>query len=932
MEARIHSSTVEESAVVERVARIVSSVRSAKPDYTRLAAELGEAIPFDIFGVVLLRHDRQAVRVVVCQRGDGHWRASHHQHPMEGSKFEQILQDPPVNGLMVSDYPDGLDGLPSSSGDALSRFHQLRSTLIAPLMVEDRVLGTLELGSKHVGTYADQMLCRLVKAVVHVLATAIESAQFGGNIEIQDRQREALKTVSSSLASKMDLSTILDQVASGIARALNVSAAIFLFDPRKKQLSLQAQRGLDEVILHKLLSCGLLANDRCIIGQTLQLRQLHVSQDISIDERFPASITALPMLGMRSVSCYPLVTGATIYGVLLLGSPEPGGYTPLKAEILALFADQATIAIHNGMLMESAYQRSRFQQAIERLDLACRQRELEQASQPADVPQPSPASDESTLDETTRADLAMLTQVREETQRTFGVSFGSLLRFVGDHLLTSSERDLQAILYAYQEEQMATSGVNNVTVLADALNQPEPPATEYQSFETTLALLTQTAEEALERAGILGQFSRLLTQLQQSTSWVKAPWFVVNLSGVCLYMNGAGEDFCHLHLQRSIPAVYPSHVLGLSREANIPIVRAFENLYPQMRNAEGIRAYLQDFTQASTHQQEVRCILIPGASVDTRNNVLREQKSYTPSPQHNNVTDNHFQFIRYPLYNRQGQLEASALQIRDITQEVRNEHNMSTLLSSVSHDLRTPLTTIKAAVTGLLQEEVAWSEPDRIAMLEDIDSETDHLTVQVQSLIDLSRIEMGGLTLAREWCDVVEVWYGAGQKLEHVSGGRPIYMRARSHLPLIYVDHAQLERVFINLTENALRRSPEEQAVEVFIDSIENEEKVCVRIIDQGRAIPEAVREDLFVSFQNLRTYGNGLGLAICRGIIHAHHGQIWTEAVTDGNAKGAAFIFTLPAYKYTIERTRESAHSAPAWRGDPPPSLAYNTAGEKSQ
>src|SRR5579884_2965094 len=85
MEERLHTSIFEESAVVERVARIVSSVRGTRPDYTRLAAELEQAISFDVFGIVLLRHDRQAVRVVICRREGENWQTSQHQLPREES-------------------------------------------------------------------------------------------------------------------------------------------------------------------------------------------------------------------------------------------------------------------------------------------------------------------------------------------------------------------------------------------------------------------------------------------------------------------------------------------------------------------------------------------------------------------------------------------------------------------------------------------------------------------------------------------------------------------------------------------------------------------------------------------------------------------------------------------------------------------------------
>src|SRR5256884_3637852 len=251
MEAKTHTPTLKESTIVERVARIVSSVRGTKPDYTHLAAELEPAIPFDVFGVVLLRHDRQAVRVTVCQKEKGSWLAQHHQHPLEGSMVEQVLRSPMT---VVENYPDGVDGPPAKCGDALSGWHQLRATLIAPLIVGDRVLGTLELGSTLLDTYADPTLQRLIDAVVRVLAAAIESAQVGGSAEIQDRQRQALKDVSSALTSKVDLSTILDQIVVGVATALHVASAILIYDQREGRLHVAAQSDLNPLVLRKIVA------------------------------------------------------------------------------------------------------------------------------------------------------------------------------------------------------------------------------------------------------------------------------------------------------------------------------------------------------------------------------------------------------------------------------------------------------------------------------------------------------------------------------------------------------------------------------------------------------------------------------------------------------------------------------------------------------
>src|SRR3974377_536429 len=104
MKMRTRPPTQEKSAIVESVARIVSRVRGAKPDYARLAAELEPAIPFDVFGIVLLRHDKAAVRVVVCTHESEGWIAHYHQHPLKDSMFENILLRFKTPSL---DFPEG---------------------------------------------------------------------------------------------------------------------------------------------------------------------------------------------------------------------------------------------------------------------------------------------------------------------------------------------------------------------------------------------------------------------------------------------------------------------------------------------------------------------------------------------------------------------------------------------------------------------------------------------------------------------------------------------------------------------------------------------------------------------------------------------------------------------------------------------------------
>jgi signal transduction histidine kinase/GAF domain-containing protein len=890
MEARRYIDALEEPTVVERVVRIVSSVRGAKPDYTRLAAELEQAIPFDVFGVVLLRHDRQAVRVTICQREASTWVASYHQHPCAGSKLELMLQTP---RLIVNDYPDGLDGPPAESGDALSGQHQLRATLIAPLLVEDRVLGTLELGSIVPRIYSNPTLQRLITAVAHVLATVIEGAQQGGSAAIQDRQRQALKDVSSALTSKMDLASILDQIVTGIARTLDVASAIIMFDRREERLRLQAQSGFDQEVAGRVFNYDSGISDGCIVGLTILSGVPYVSQDIAADERFPASKYFFTELGMRSVYSYPLGAAKVVYGTLLLCSPESGGFTPLKGDILALFADHATVAIHNGMLLEAVHQRSRFQESVERLERL-------HAQQQAIV------SDSS--QKALREEYEKFVQVREEVQRSFNVSLSSLLRFISNNLLTRSERDLQDILYADQDQRFHEEGEAYITQFADAdtpvarLMLPESALSvqEGGALAHILSLLTQTTETTLERTDMLGALGRLIMGLGQSAvDGVKDAWFIVNLQGACVYMSPAAEALFDIRMEGRT-ALYEAQFFAAPhpQDAHLSIENVFSRLLPRVRNSEEVSAYLSAFARGESYQQALRCVVAvepvrplasmqPGAQRD-------KAASWEGAP-----SDYHYQFTCHVLSNQQGLPIGYALRVSDVTEQVRDEKNRSALLSAVSHDLRTPLTTIKAAVTGLLDPNVAWSEQDRCAMLEDINTEADHLTVLVNALVELSRIEMGALVLEREWCDVTEVLYGAVEKLEDRQGNLPVRIDCLPQLPLVYADHKQLERVFYNLIENAIHRSAAAHtAIVVRLEAADN--ILHVQVIDHGESIPESEHGRIFKSFHSLRSYGDGLGLAICRGIVEAHRGTIAIEAMPDGCT---CFTFTLPVHPHVVGR-----------------------------
>jgi signal transduction histidine kinase/GAF domain-containing protein len=817
-------------------------------------------------------------------------------------------------------------------------------------VVEDQILGSLELGSTRIDAYAGEALQRLISAVAHVLAAAIKSAQIGGSVEIQDRQREELKNVSSALASEMDLSMILSRIVVGIAKALDVSSAIITLDQGRGSLKLVVQYGLDSVVLKQIVGREIALTEQAIIGFTLHRRQPTVSNDIAEDSRFPASQLFASQLGIRSIFSYPLVTGSTIYGALLLCSSEPGGFTPLKLDILSLFASQATIAIHNGMLLEASRERRRFQEAIKQLDAVRKQHG-------------SFGSDE--LDE-----LLLLKKVREESEQTFGVSFSSLLRFISDHLLTSSERDLQNILHDVQDEQQATT-VNHVngTVL---------PLLEEQKAAT----LIETAEAALARAGLLGDVSAALTPVitqlyERIRSDMTTPWFVTDARGKCIYVNPAAEVFCGIHLSLDklgnlASLQHPVHEVGedslkndlyelswpldsqvhfdtylpFSQNSSLTLLDAFAGLLSHIRNADEVATYLKEFTYSDLAPDEVglverqrnfqlefspantlRFIIAaepvhkrPHQQFQVESNVTRDREPFSfnihsakeprnrfSDPQtmlpNSAPSDRHYQFMRFALYDTQGQLLGNALQVQDITEQVRDEKNKAVLLSTVSHDLRTPLTAIKAAVTGLLQPDVTWDEQMLSEILEDIDTEADHLHSLINSLIEMSRIDMGALVLEKEWCDIVEIVHSTCAVDKRLLAGHLVHTDFQAQLPMVYVDYVQIKRVLHCLLENAVRHSPENTEIVIAIDTVavgdedvvsskDSHHFLRVRVIDHGTGIPNGEQERIFKTFYSLDTQGSGLGLAISRGIIEAHQGRIRVEPALGG---GSCFTFVLP-------------------------------------
>jgi two-component system sensor histidine kinase KdpD len=224
----------------------------------------------------------------------------------------------------------------------------------------------------------------------------------------------------------------------------------------------------------------------------------------------------------------------------------------------------------------------------------------------------------------------------------------------------------------------------------------------------------------------------------------------------------------------------------------------------------------------------------------------------------------------------------------------RSDQLKSALLSAVSHDLRTPLASIKASATSLLQTDVNWSDEDRNELLEAIDEEADRLNQFVANLLDLTRIEAGALQPAFDWYDLREIIYDAVNRTERARGGHPLQLDLPEHMPPTKVDYIEIAQVLINLLENAAKYSPEGSPVSLTLRVRARAAEIAVS--DQGVGLPAGEEERIFDRFYRVeapnRPIGSGIGLAIARGFIEAHGGKIWAER---NRERGITVRFTLP-------------------------------------
>ncbi|GAA1582914.1 ATP-binding protein [Actinomadura kijaniata] len=243
-----------------------------------------------------------------------------------------------------------------------------------------------------------------------------------------------------------------------------------------------------------------------------------------------------------------------------------------------------------------------------------------------------------------------------------------------------------------------------------------------------------------------------------------------------------------------------------------------------------------------------------------------------------------------------GRVERFTIALRDAAHRARQERDRADLVSTVAHELRSPLTSVKGFTATLLAKWHRFNDDQKRVMLETVNADADRVTRLITELLDVSRIEAGRLEMHRQVVDLAEEVRKviAGR----VAAGDPedrFHFETRGELPEMWLDPDKVDQILSNLVENAVRHGA--GTVTIVVEPDAHKEGAAVSVRDEGEGIPPEAAQRVFRQFWRgpggNRRGGTGLGLYIVKGLVEAHGGTITVQRAPGG---GAEFRFTLPA------------------------------------
>jgi two-component system sensor histidine kinase KdpD len=317
--------------------------------------------------------------------------------------------------------------------------------------------------------------------------------------------------------------------------------------------------------------------------------------------------------------------------------------------------------------------------------------------------------------------------------------------------------------------------------------------------------------------------------------------------------------------------VHPEQVDGISAErGNLPQRSASSGTG---RGASGGRSHAERGNEELIEDPTTRIPLMTARGAEGEIRIWREPEEFSSE-----------ELRLIEAFSSQGALALERVRLTQGENKARvleeSDRMKTSLLNSVSHELRSPLAAIKASVSSLRSGTVDWEAEARQDLLETIEEEADHLNLLVGNLLDMSRIESGALNPHLRWNAIGEIVRGVAAKMRKQLAEHQLVIDINDSLPMVPSDYVMMEQVFSNLISNSIKYAPAHTTIEV--SASKEGEYLHITLTNQGPLVPEEYIERIFDRFNRVtnadRITGTGLGLSICKGIVEAHGGKIWAK------------------------------------------------------
>lgn len=249
-------------------------------------------------------------------------------------------------------------------------------------------------------------------------------------------------------------------------------------------------------------------------------------------------------------------------------------------------------------------------------------------------------------------------------------------------------------------------------------------------------------------------------------------------------------------------------------------------------------------------------------------------------------------------------IRAMEKEVKEKKEKEKSVKFYTTLFNALSHELRTPITTIIGSVDNLQANSPRLSENDKLDLLSEISVASIRLNQQVENLLNMSRLEAGVLTIKRDWCDINDLIYKTLQRLEPNLQKYTVTVDVPENMPLFKLDFGLMEQVLYNLIINVTQHTPEDTLITIQANCVKN--KLVMTVADNGLGFAEKERDKVFDKFYRIKGSlpgGTGLGLSIVKGFVEAHGGSIKLENLP---TRGSKFLIEIRTEKSYVNRFKD--------------------------